>query len=418
MDIQPTLLSASLPSKSASSNLQQWVLGQVLNATVTARKSANTLILQINNQAVEAKTSPDKPLNIGAHLKLIVEKQDNPTLLRVLQHHSPKLIHESRQQLLRENLPKQASLEKLTSILSQLTNNSRAVLKALPAPIELQIKKLIEQLPTQTNLKSESGLKTAVKNSGIFLESKLLTEVNKKQEPTNPLKTTTTSSRPNLANDLKINLLQLSELITKHKQNAQKPGSQLIKSTQLASLSEVAKNTTTNAKARAENTAALIDIGSKVDIESISKQIESSIARIEVNQSKAVITTDNQLPAWSIEIPVKDKHNIDLLKLDIQTDKDSKNANEKEQLWTVNLKINFENKGAISARLSMINKEVSATLWSEDQTLNDLIDNNLLLLNKRIEQCGLSMGKIICLEGGPRDQKDRVIENNLINTSV
>jgi flagellar hook-length control protein FliK len=418
MDIQPTLLSASLPNKAVSLNLPQWMLGQVLNATVSGRKSADTLLLQINNQAIEAKTNSNKPIYIGAQLKLVVEQQGSPAVLRVLQQESPKLIQETKQQLLRENIPKQASMEKLTSILNQTIKNPSGIIKGLTAPIEQQIKKLIDQLPTQINLKNEPGLKSAIKNSGIFLESKLLAEVTKKQNTRNQAQTIAQSNSPNIAKDLKTNLLQLSELITKYKQDTQKPVPQLIKPAQVMSLFEGAKSQNTNTKPDVRNTAVLIDIDSKVDIETISKQLESSIARIEVNQSKAVVTHDNQLPAWSIELPVKDKQDIDLLKLDIQHDKKSKPENDKEQIWTVNLKINFQDKGAVSARLSILDKEVSATLWSEDQRLNDLIDNNLSLLSKRIENCGLSMGKIVCLAGSPARPDEHMSADNLINISV
>ncbi len=418
MDIQPTLLSASFPNKAVSLKLSQWVLGQVLNASVTGRKSADTLLLQINNQVIEAKTNSNKPIYIGAQLKLVVEQQGSPAVLRVLQQESPKLIQETKQQLLRENIPKQASMEKLTSILNQTIKNPSGIIKGLSAPIEQQIKKLIEQLPTQTNLKNESGLKSAIKNSGIFLESKLLSEVTNKNNATNQSQTLAQSNSPNTVKDLKMNLLQLSELITKYKQDTQKPVPQLIKPAQVISLFEGAKIPNTTTKPEVKNTATLINIDSKADIETISKQLESSIARIEANQTKAVVTHENQLPAWSIELPVKDKQDIDLLKLDIQHDKESKSENDKEQIWTVNLNINFQDKGAVSARLSILDKEVSATLWSEDQTLNDLIDNNLPLLSKRIEKCGLSMGKIVCLTGSPISQDENMIANNLINISV
>jgi len=418
MDIQPTLFSASFPKKAVSLNLSQWMLGQVLNATVSGQKSADTLLLQINNQLIEAKTNSNKPLFIGAQLKLVVEQQGSPAVLRVLQQESPKLIQETKQQLLRENIPKQAGMEKLTSILNQTTHNPSGIIKGLIAPIEQQIKKLIDQLPTQVNLKNEPGLKSAIKNSGIFLESKLLAEVSKKRNSTNQAQTIAQSNNPNIAKDLKTNLLQLSELINKYKQDAQKPAPQLIKPAQVISFFESPTFSNTNTKPDVKNTAVLIGVDSKVDIETISKQLEASIARIEVNQSKAVVTHDNQLPTWSIELPVKDKRDIDLMKLDIQHDRNSKHESEKEKAWTVNLKINFEDKGAVSARLSILDKEVNATLWSEDQTLNDLIDSNISLLNTRIENCGLSMGKIVCLAARPASQDEQMSADNLINISV
>ena len=115
---------------------------------------------------------------------------------------------------------------------------------------------------------------------------------------------------------------------------------------------------------------------------------------------------------------MKDKHDIDLLKLGIHSDKDSKSENESAQLWTVNLNIIFENIGSLSAKVSLIDKEVSATLWSENNDLNELINNHLPKLNKQIERCGLSAGKIVCLEGAPSEQENELPMNNLINISV
>lgn len=418
MDIQATLLSASFPNKAVSLNLTQWLLGQVLNATVTGRKTADTLLLQINNQAVEAKTNSNSPIYVGAKLKLVVEQQGTPVVVRVLQQESPELIRETKLQLLRENIPKQASMEKLFSIISQLTNNTRSMTQVLPAPIAQQIKKLIEQLPTVVNIKNEHGLKTALKNSGIFLESKLLAEVMNKQKQTKLIQTSTQLNSTNIAKDLKTNLLQLSELVSQYKQDTQKPLQQFIKPAEIISLFEVPKNTNTNSRQEARSASVLIDIESKVYIENMSKQIESSISRIEVNQSKAIATHDNQFPAWSIELPIKDKQDIDLLKLDIQHDRNSQPENEKNKLWVVNLKINFQNKDAVSARVSVLDKEVSATLWSEEQSLNDLIKNNLSLLSSRIEKCGLSMGKIVCLPISPANPDDHMVADNLINISV
>jgi flagellar hook-length control protein FliK len=426
MDIQAALLPVPLPVKATQLNLSQWLLGQILNAAVTGRKSADTLILQIQNQQIEAKTNPDKAINVGEQLKLVVEKTSNPVVLRVLQQDSAKVIHEIKQQLLRESMPKQESMKKLTTILNQVSNNVREVIKLLPAPIEQQFKKLIEHLPTKTNLNNETGLKTAIKNSGVFLELKLLTEISNKKSSAESLKTTGKTAKHDssqilsqtryqgMTKDLKANLLQLSDVISKYKQQTKNLDSNFIKQAQIAPFFEAVKKSTS----RMENNAKEIELALKLNTENLNRQIESSIARIEVNQSKAIVTHDNQTPIWSIEIPVKNKQDIDLVKLNIQANRDSKSKNTKEQLWTANLKIDFANIGAVSAKLSIIDKEVNATLWSENETLNELINDNLFLLNKQIERCGLSTGKIICLKEMPVEQKIQSSDNNLISITI
>jgi hypothetical protein len=102
----------------------------------------------------------------------------------------------------------------------------------------------------------------------------------------------------------------------------------------------------------------------------------------------------------------------------IQPDKDAKSKKPDEQLWTTNLTINFDHIGSISARLSIVDTEVNATLWSEDKILNGLINDNLPLFNKQIERCGLSAGKIICLDKAPAESEVPLSGNNLINITI
>jgi hypothetical protein len=344
------------------------------------------------------------------------------------------MVHETKQQLLRESIPKQAGMEKLTAMLNQVSSNVKEAVKLLPAPIEQQFKKLIEHLPAKTSLNNELGLKTAIKDSGIFLEAKLLAETIIKKSPEQLLNhagqsaksitgqstglITPHTSTLDIAKDLKTNLLQLSDVINKYKQQVENQNSSFPKQGQLTPMLEATKN----AAAKTKNSTKTMNMALKLDAETVNKQIESSIARIEVNQSKAIVTHDNQAPLWSVELPVKDKQDIDLLRLNIKADRDSKSSNEKEQLWTAHIKIDFENLGAVSARVSLIDKEVNATLWSENQTLNNLINDNLFLLDKQIERCGLSTGNIICIEETPVENKEafkkHIFGSNLINIAI
>ncbi len=439
--------SNQLAVKSAQLNLSRLLIGQILNASVVEKKSSNTLILKVGNQLLEARATQNKTLNVGEQLKLVVEKQDNPTTLRVVQHDSKINSQEAKQQLqqqlLREAIPKQAGLEKLTTLLSQVSKNINASIQ-IPASVKQQIKKLIDQLPEQNNLKNESGLKTVIKNSGVFLEAKLLTEAfNKDGNKLNAaFKTTHQASQKessqllkpalnqallqpqklDLARDLKANLLQLSAAINKHKASSPlgKTNSDVIlikpphTSFQASSI-EIANKNATSTK---ETTIKAAELALKAETETLNKQIESSLARIEVNQSKAVVSYDNQSPLWSIEMPVKDEKDIDLLKLNIHEDKDPNNNDKKNQQWTTNLKITFENIGSLSAKLSIIDKEVNAILWSDNEILNSLIEDNLAALNKKIELHGLTTGKITCLKEAPAEQDESHTNNNLISITI
>lgn len=428
-----------LAVKSAQLNLSRLFIGQLLTASVIERKPSNTLILKVGNQLLEARATLNKMLNVGDQLKLIVEKQDNPTTLRVVHHDSKIIAQETKQQLLREAIPKQAGLEKLTTLLSQVSKNIKSSMQ-MPVSIEQRFKRLIHQLPEKSSLKNESGLRIAIKNSGIFLEAKLLTEALNRDN--NKLKTANQASQKvssqllnptsnqsllqpqklELAKDLKANLLQLSAAADKYKAGSP-PGKTssdniLIKSSQASSHTpsiEIANKSAVSAKGAVINAS---EPALKAEIEILNKLIESSVARIEVNQSKAVVSYDNQSPLWSIEMPVKDEKEIDLLKLTIHKDKEPNNDDTKSSPWTTDLKITFENIGSLSAKLSIIDKEVNVTLWSDNEILNNLANSNLAALNKKIELHGLTTGKITCLKGAPVERDVSQTNNNLISITI
>ena len=124
------------------------------------------------------------------------------------------------------------------------------------------------------------------------------------------------------------------------------------------------------------------------------------------------------MPNWSVEIPVKDKQDIDLLKMEIQAEEHKNKQAEDALFWSANLNIEFDGIGSISARISIWDKEVSAALWSEQTALNDLIQNNLGMFEKQIERCGWSTGKIECLHSSVYEKQSETIMTNLINIKI
>lgn len=425
MEIQSALLKNLLSVKTVQTNLSQFLLGQILTAKVLDRKSPNTAILEINQQRVEVKTNPDRPVQVGEQLKLLVEKQSSPTLLRVLNNERSILLQESKQQLLRLAVPKQASMEKMSALLTQFSNTLKQTNNVLPAPIESQIKKFIQQLPTKENVKTPAGLKTFIKDSGLLLESKLMDEVSNKPKTNNqtqadkqqPVQSQQRPLSPIVQKDLKANLLQVSNVITKHKPGNQKPETTFSKLPQAFPIATIIKKPVLNTKTPVEQFVRANEPNMKLDVETISKQIESAVARIEVNQARIVTTNETQVPVWTIESPIKDNPDHDSLRLEIQPDNTNESDNEKQNGWTVNLKIDFERLGSISAKISLLDKEITASLWSENNTFADLINENLNVLDKQIERAGLTVNKLTCLENGPIEQESLSVDK-LVNIKV
>ena len=176
---------------SRATNLQLQV-GQQLQATVLDN-SAGRILLSLGHRQVSAQSS--LPFERGQALTVEVRSLGEQPVLRVISalQESPVAM------AVRLLLPRHAASTPLLANLAELARNPAA---PVPALIREVARALVDNLPTVNHLNTAAGVKTAIQQSGLLLEHKLLQ----------------TTSAPNTAPlpvsaDYKANLVRLIQLV-------------------------------------------------------------------------------------------------------------------------------------------------------------------------------------------------------------
>ena len=161
-------------------NLDKIQTGQYLYAKVIEQSpNKSDIIIRLGNQLLQAKN--DTHVSVGETIKVLVEKTANGLILKIKPPLQQANITPS---ALRQLLPKQTSInsfqQPLSDFLSAINNHSASQATSQHASIQsltLQLKPLngviIESLANSKNITSSTTLKSAIQNSGVFLEAKL-----------------------------------------------------------------------------------------------------------------------------------------------------------------------------------------------------------------------------------------------------
>ncbi|HED19518.1 MAG TPA: flagellar hook-length control protein FliK [Gammaproteobacteria bacterium] len=183
-----------LPGPTAAGALtttQQWQTGQLLQATV-AGSSIGKVLLAIGNRQVSAQTS--LPLEKGQQLTLQVRSLGEQPVLKIISALNELPLTAS----VRLLLPRQGPLAPLLANLNQL---ARLPNPPTPPLLNELVRATLRQMPDIQAVSTGQGLKKAVGNTGIFLESRLLQA------------THTPATAPEVQSDFKANLLRLVQLV-------------------------------------------------------------------------------------------------------------------------------------------------------------------------------------------------------------
>lgn len=432
MDIQSTPLSRLQPSQSTTPvELKNWQVGKLLQATVVELRPGNTLLLKIENQFVEIHTRQPVAVKPGENLALRVMENGNPNILKVVQQHTPGNFQ--LQQLLRETLPRQGGLEKMNAVLKQVETKTQGAIAALPATVKQQLQKLIDTLPTPKSLSTGKGLKTALTDSGLFLEAKLLNYAKPQLTTAAPVKIPAQQIPALPGADLKANLLQLMHIIKQADpgtristvSTASAVNSQITQAVVHEAVGEIKKYSTagavtisaTQTVSSKRQSAPVPLVIKQLDVEQLGKHVEAALARIETNQARAIVTDGQPFTGWSFEIPIKNNNELDLVKLDLEQHKNNDEDKATQGNWMVNLRIEFESGGNLSARVSMFASEMNVVLWSHEHDINELIATNLDRLDEQLNSKGLQLKQLQHIQ--PLAEKSEPQqETNLINITL
>lgn len=177
--------------------------GKIVAEVAAIDPESGEVTLKINDKLITAKTLLQLTalLKTGQSLELtIAQTSASKIILQLPEALTDKLIQ---QNALREALPKQQPVTDAIIQIKMLIKNRRS--SPLPDKIMQFAKNFVAKLPTPAQLSTPSGVKQAILQSGLFLETKLTSIVQGKN----------TESNKSIRNDVKAMLLGLKTVLTK-----------------------------------------------------------------------------------------------------------------------------------------------------------------------------------------------------------
>ncbi|MDH5592895.1 MAG: flagellar hook-length control protein FliK [Gammaproteobacteria bacterium] len=424
--------------------------GNLIHATVIAQNKQGQTTLQVNNTVFTTITK--LPLNIGqivefqvarvekdlTSLKLLTVPQSTDVITRALRATLPRaealpallsrlggLVFQKPEQLLSGTNALTGSVVNPETLVKTLPPETLA--KNLPPEILALAKNIFRALPDRQAVSTPEGLKQAISNSGLFMENKLGTILQSLPETGNPLISQSTEfsgERTLMAGDFKSGLARLfASIITLLQTTTTQPGIQspIPNKTSLFEqfdlfriLKHFLQPETKGMKNQQADQASFIRAVIK-----LLQQVESGLARIQLNQVNSLPTEDRPQTTLNLELPIRHGENTEVIELRIQREPDTGHQEqEKGEHWSATLLLNLEKLGPVRVRINIYGQTVSTTFWAEHQPTVALFNQHMEVLRSNLEEAGLNVGSLQCNPGSPPVDKKQSTSRVLLSTTA
>lgn len=411
-DAVPGMLAKNAPltfpllTSSAVERSLSWQVGEILEAIVRSTDSQGSLKIKIDSFTFTARGP--KVFQPGQALRLKVIENGKNLVFRIIDAGNTNTKSTGVEILLRHDLPKQGNLQTLVKKLSQLsvkTDTRTVESPLLPKPLISQINATSGVLPRVANLIHPQTLKRVIQDSGLFLEAKLVAKITATDSSTSK------SPVRDVNFDLKTNLLRLANVIEQSlkaniRQNKIIPGT----SVREVALPVEKPTVQQNAQTKLEKTT--------FELMEFRNIVEAAISRIQVNQSQAIVSNEQSTPLWVIDLPIAEEQHESVIKLEIQYEDSQNSQANPARKWNLRLSIDIAPLGKINVHLNLLDKDLSSSIWAEQQSTNDLIKYNLPRLKNRLQQAGLN---VIALDQHPlgrQNSRDALYPSPLVRTKI
>ncbi|MBT8766406.1 flagellar hook-length control protein FliK [Metapseudomonas boanensis] len=377
--------------------------GKVVATEVAAQGKAQAavykaLIRLLNTPLAGRQLSIEspRPLTIGSLLTAMVQGSQKLQFLPL----SAQLDQLELSQQLASQQGRQGSLEGLFRALQGMGRDN------LPEALRGTMDKLLGALPSARQLGDAKGLAQALENSGLLLESKLLT-----------------GQTAALSQDFKGNLLRLiAQLLPMLPTPTPTPTPTTLPGTGTSSaMAQALPTFIRNAlgalgQANARQQALSFPLPSRLtqaldgeeDLEALLKLAAAAVSRLQTHQlsslTQSQVTPEgNLLTTWQLEIPIRNQQEIAPLQIKLQQERDgkAKPGEQKESLWRIELAFDLEPLGPLQVQAQLAQGSVSSKLWAERASTASLIDLELPQLHERLVAAGLTVGELTCCQGKP-----------------
>jgi len=380
MTILPTIVpDATLQLIERFDWLKSWRIGQQMRVTALSSSDAGRATLLFGNRQLTART--DQPIRKGEQLTVSVKQlQPEPMLQIVARHPSAPPPQEGLlQAALRSLMPRQAALAPTLAALDGYLATT-----SMTPELRKQVEALLRKLPTPDELRNPATLRRLIRDSGLFLESRVVTGGE--------------SMTGLFEDDLKALLMRLRARLDAAGPQAGSATAGREERTPLPAPPLQRAGTAPPSQARfpLEHALQLLagDGGDR-----LWRMVDGAISRLVLHQS---LTVESQLhgePRWLLELPVRSGDGIDTIPIQIQGPPPG-STGEEGSGWSFNLSIDLPNLGPLQIHAGLTGRRLHATLWSTRPETVTLIEAHLEPLRERLAE-HVDEIELACRHGAP-----------------
>ena len=344
-----TLLLPQLPGTTREPFALTLKLGQILEARVLSENLGNQVQLLIGGNKLIAQT----PLRVtpGQSLSLQVDQTSPLPVLKLLSLTDPQQLQT---EALKRILPKQRPLSELFDKLSQIQSSSS--LSTHPGQIKQAMQTMFERLLSVSHPQFRQSIKTALFDSGLFMESNLVNQESR-------------------SNDLKLNMLRLYDLV-----KSLLPPPDLTQDRKMAPSPE-------------QDPTAMRSQTVLKQLTDLLKQLDGAIARIHTNQLASLPAEDPTRQVWQFELPLMCQDQVDLYQITIKQES-SGPREDPDSIWSVTLQMNLQPLGPMRVQLRLQGKSLATVIWAERPGTMQLLERHLPRLQQAFEQADLEVTRL------------------------
>lgn len=152
-------------------------------------------------------------------------------------------------------------------------------------------------------------------------------------------------------------------------------------------------------------------------IATLFKDVESSLARIQLHQLTSQTQETDTKQVWMMELPVRKEDGTDVFHLHIERDanKNGSTDPENKSAWTIRLSFTLEGLGQVNTRISLAGDKVSTIFWLENQQTATLFRKHLGELQNSLTRAGINIDQLSCLNGNPPETEESFFPQSLLH---
>ena len=135
-----------------------------------------------------------------------------------------------------------------------------------------------------------------------------------------------------------------------------------------------------------------------IELMQLFKEVEGVHNKIQLNQLNMLKEPESgsTVASWLFDVPIKDKHALDIVQLQIDQHKQSSEDEQDNDIWNVKLRLDTQNLGPVQATVTLYQQDVKVIVRAERADSAQLLTDNLAILEQALDKLGVSMSHSSC----------------------